>query len=357
MKILLIKTSSLGDVIHALPALTDALRAVPELKVDWVVEERFADIPSWHPAVNKIIPVAIRRWRKKLYKKQTWREIKTAISVLRKEKYDLIIDAQGLMKAVWISWFVKAKTCGYAFGCARDSVAPLFYNKKFKLTLEDHAVERIRKLFSGALNYHLPNSLPDKLPNYGVDKTRWQKSELINENYILFFHGTTWKNKHWPENYWASLINLLDKKNYKVKLSWGSEQEKLNSLKIVELSQVQNKVENKNVSLLPDLNVAGLLPYIASARAVVAVDTGLCHLAAALNIPTVALFGPTDPSKTGVTGPQQITLKTNFDCSPCLRRECDFKQKTQEWPACFESLKPELVLEKLLSLLEGVTNV
>lgn len=339
MKILLIKTSSLGDVIHTLPALTDAQKAIPDLKIDWVVEERFAAIPSWHPVVNKIIPVAIRKWRKKLFNKQTWSEVKAVISQLKSEKYDLIIDAQGLMKTIWLSWFVKAKTYGYALGCARDKVVPIFYNKKFKIGFEQHAVERMRKLFAGALNYQYASQPAD----YGIDKTQWQSAELLEQNYILFFHGTTWKNKHWPENYWIKLANLLQKKNYSVKLSWGSEQEKLNSEKIAS--------QCINTQLLPDLNIMGLLPYIASAKAIVAVDTGLGHLAAALNIPTIALFGPTDPSKTGIMGPKQLSLKSDFACAPCLKRECSYKQKSSEWPACFESVTPELVLEKLLPLL------
>lgn len=337
MKILLIKTSSLGDVIHTLPALTDALNNISDIQIDWVIEERFAAIPSWHPAVNKIIPVAIRRWRKNIFSLKTWSEIKKVIAILKSEKYDLIIDAQGLMKTIWLSWFVKSKTHGYSLGCARDSVVPLFYAKKYKITFDYHAVERIRKLFSYALNYNLPKCLAD----YGVDKAKWQLPELVDENYILFFHGTTWENKHWPESYWIKLANLLNKKKFQVKLSWGSEREKNNS------QNIADNCEASKTKLLPDLDVMGLLPYIASAKAVVAVDTGLCHLAAALNIPTVALFGPTDPCKTGITGPQQLSLKSDFSCAPCLKRECSFKQKSEEWPACFESITPEKVLEKL----------
>ena len=339
MKVLLIKTSSLGDVIHTLPALTDALRAIPGLKVDWVIEKGFAAIPGWHPAVDKIIPVAIRYWRKNIFKGETWREIRNVISGLRAEKYDLIIDAQGLIKTAWLAWFVKAKTHGYALGCARDKVVPIFYQHQYKITFEHHAITRMRKLFSQALNY----TFDDNLPSYGVNKANWQTAKLPCENYILFLHNTTWKNKHWPETYWIKLAALLKEKNYKIKLSWGSEQERINSQKIAN--------QCCHAELLPDLNVEGLLPYIANAKAVVSVDTGLGHLAAALNIPTVALFGPTDPDKTGIMGPRQLSLKSDFSCAPCLSRECRYRGKTAEWPACFESITPALVLKKLMDLL------
>src|SRR5690606_25930092 len=130
LRVLLIKTSSLGDVIHALPALTDAARAIPGIKFDWVVEEGFAEIPSWHPAVDKVIPVAIRRWRKSLWKTITSGEWKRFKQSVRANKYDLVIDAQGLLKSAWLTRYVKAPVAGLDKTSAREPMAARFYDRK-----------------------------------------------------------------------------------------------------------------------------------------------------------------------------------------------------------------------------------
>ena len=126
MRVLVIKTSSLGDVIHALPALTDAARAIPGIRFDWVVEEGFAEIPTWHPAVDKVIPVAIRRWRKNLwqtFKSGEWRRFKQRI---QSTKYDLVIDAQGLLKSAWLTRYVRAPVAGFDKNSAREPIAARF---------------------------------------------------------------------------------------------------------------------------------------------------------------------------------------------------------------------------------------
>jgi heptosyltransferase I len=335
MKVLIIKTSSMGDIIHSLPALTDAKEAIPNIQFDWVVEERFQIIPAWHPAVDKVIPVAIRRWRKSVFSKQTRVEMKAFFKNLRETNYDLVIDAQGLLKAAWIVKKVKAPSCGLNFKSVRESLSSLFYNRCVFVRKKQHAVERIRQLFSQALYYSYPVGMAD----YAVDKEKWQTPQ---KPYVLFFHGTTWANKHWPIAYWKSLASMLRQQGMAVKLSWGSDDER-------EASQViADDVEG--IDILPDLNVEGLMPVIANAKAVVAVDTGLGHLAAALNIPTVALFGPTDPEKTGLMGEKQVNLVADFSCAPCLKRECGFRGESPVWPACFATVTPERVMAQLKQL-------
>jgi heptosyltransferase-1 len=327
----------MGDVIHTLPALTDAMRSIPGIVFDWVVEERFQAIPQWHPAVDRVIPITLRRWKKN----KNFNPIKifSAIKTLRKTlnaySYDLVIDAQGLVKSALMTCLVKAPSAGYQKNCIREKCASIFYKKKYDVTWNQHAVERIRHLFSQALYYPRPNTMAD----YGVDKSRWLRPQ--SKATVLFFHGTTWLNKHWPENYWKQLIQLLNQHQFAVKLSWGNKEEFERSVRLARYGDVE---------VLPDLTINGLVPVIANATAVVAVDTGLCHLAAALNIPTIALFGPTDPQKTGIMGEKQLNLAANFACAPCLRRQCDYAEKTEEWPACFMTISPKLVMEKLMEM-------
>lgn len=166
MRVLIVKVSSLGDVIHTLPAVTDAYRAKRGLRFDWVVEEAFAEIPSWHPAVDKVIPVAFRRWRKNLVK--TWRsgEFGAFKSNLQKEYYDLIIDAQGLIKSGIISRMSRGLTVGMSNHTIREPMASLFYNVLYTVPWQQHAVERIRDLFSRTFNY----TIDQKTCDYGIDR-------------------------------------------------------------------------------------------------------------------------------------------------------------------------------------------
>lgn len=327
----------MGDVIHTLPALTDAMRAIPGIRFDWVVEERFQAIPKWHPAVDRVIPIKLRQWKKnkKYHLFNIFKSLKQFREILNQTSYDLIIDAQGLMKSALITCFVRAPSVGYDKNSIREKWASIFYRKKISVSWQQHAVERIRQLFSEALYYPRPMTMAD----YGVNKTFWLDESV--EPYVLFFHGTTWANKHWPENYWKVLIQLLNKQQLNIKLAWGTREEYERSLHLAQ----QGKAD-----ILPDLTIEELAPVIANAVAVVAVDTGLCHLASALNIPTVALFGPTDPEKTGLMGEKQINLTANFPCAPCLKRQCHFSGASAEWPACFTTLPPHLVMDKLLMI-------
>lgn len=343
----MVKTSSLGDVIHALPALTDAARAIPGITFDWVVEEGFAEIPTWHPAVGKVIPVAIRRWRKNIWqtiKSGEWRRFKQS---LRAEKYDLVIDAQGLVKSAWLTRYVNAPVAGLDKNSAREPLASRFYQRRLAVARGQHAVERLRQLFAVALGYDLPKGLGD----YGLDVERLIELPR-NKPYVLFLHGTTWDTKHWPEVYWRDLALRMADKGVEVRLPWGNPAEKARA------ERIANGLSNAVV--LPKLNLAGVARVLASASACVAVDTGLGHLAAALDVPTISLFGPTNPGLTGAYGKVQIHLASDFPCAPCLQKKCTYQPTAQdqqrfdlknEWPLCFTRLNPERVASRLSTLL------
>lgn len=330
MKILLIKMSSLGDVIHTLPALTDAQNAIPEIEFHWVIEERFQSVARWHPAVSKVFPIALRRWRKSWFSKKTRAEEKAFKENIQHEHYDLVIDAQGLLKSALVARMVNAEKSGYSFKSAREPLASLFYQKRFRVSWRLHAIERIRFLFSKALYYPYPESDPDG----GVCL-----DDGGEKNYLLFFHGTTWENKHWPEKYWVRLAEIALRHGYRVRLAWGSKEELARCERI---KQATMKSE-----VIDDCDIDGIAKEISGARAVVAVDTGLGHLAAALKIPTFVLFGPTDPERNGVLGSRNLNLQVEFPCAPCLKRTCTYKGEHSVEPPCFGSLPPELVWQRL----------
>lgn len=224
MRVLVVKTSSLGDVIHALPAVTDAGQCIPGVEFDWVVEAPFAEIPSWHPLVKNVIPVALRRWRKNPIKtigSQEWRDFRQQ---LRSHHYDKIIDAQGLIKSAFLTIQAKGERCGLDRQSVRESLASFVYQKKIKVSRDLPAVTRVRQLFAKVLGY----SVPDSVADYGLDKSALLGAGNSKESKqpIIFFHGTTWDTKHWPENFWRKLAEQVSNAGHEVLLPWGNEAEK-----------------------------------------------------------------------------------------------------------------------------------
>ena len=340
MRVLIVKTSSLGDVIHTLPALTDAAAAIPDIQFDWVIEENFAEVPAWHPPVNQIIPVALRRWRKQPWQAYHRGEVKKFIQRLRATHYDKIIDAQGLLKSALLTRLAKGERYGLAWDSAREPLASLIYQQKCEVAKGRHAIARVRELFAKALHYPVSESPPHS----GIDSARLPKYPL--NNYLVFLHGTTWANKHWPEEYWQQLAQQVVAKGGHILLPWGNAAEQERASRIAALSA--------NITVLPKMTLTEIAGVLAHAKAVVSVDTGLSHLAAALAVPTIGLYGPTNPALTGSYGPGQLHLAADFPCAPCLKRQCHYQQPSEIRPACFSQITPARVWHSLNEILKPV---
>ena len=299
MKVCVIKTSSMGDVIHTLPALTDAQKAILSLSIDWVVEENFAEIPRWHSTVNRVLPIALRRWRKSPFSIQTRNEWKNYRTLLQAENYDAIIDAQGLIKsALFAIRFAQGVKHGYDRQSIREPLASFFYDKKYAISYQQHAVERIRQLFAQSLGYELPQVQGD----YGI--ARHFLNQTSEKNYVVFIHSTTRADKHWKESEWQKLIEKITAlSDCEIRLPWGNELEKARAER---LAQVDSKV-----IVLPKLTLTELAEQLANAQAVVSVDTGLAHLTAALDKPNITLYGSTDPKLIGCYGKNQYYLSAS----------------------------------------------
>lgn len=327
MKVLIVKTSSMGDVIHTLPALTDAAKAFPGITFDWVVEEAFQEIPRWHPNVDKVIPVAIRRWRKSIFKTLKSGEWSDYKAELKQSSYDAVIDAQGLIKSAFL---VTRLANGPKFGLdkqsAKEPIASSFYNTPITVAKNQHAVERVRQLFASALGYELEGR-----GDFAIHQHF--SCEENSGRYLVFQHSTTRFDKHWPEQYWEQLIETACANGWQIKLPWGNPTEKERAER---LAAVHSAAE-----VLPKLSLSEIANVLAGATACVSVDTGLSHLAAALDRPNVILFGPTDPGLVGGYGKDQYCLQASD--YPAIDSAIE--------PAVFASLTPEIVWRQLAAII------
>jgi len=288
LRILLVKTSSLGDVLHNLPVVTDIVLHYPSAQIDWLVEESFADLPRLHPAVNDIIPVALRRWRGRLLSTVTWHEVKAFRAMLAAQYYDFAIDTQGLLKSALLMRGVQGLRCGFDRHSAREPLASILYQNKYSVPSGQHAVERNRQLVAQALGYTVDGHADYGIHTPSIEHFAW----LEQGTYAVLLHATSRADKLWDESNWIALGQYLHQKGIRSVLPWGSESEKLRSLRLA--ATIPDSITPPRLSLYEAAALLG------GAHAVMGVDTGLAHLAAALNVPTIGIYTSTDPALTGL---------------------------------------------------------
>jgi heptosyltransferase-1 len=283
--ILLIKTSSLGDVVHSLPVVSDIRSRFPRARIDWVVEEAYRDIVGMHPGVHRAIPVALRRWRGNVLKPAHWREFGLFRRALSGMRYDCVIDTQGLVKSALLAQAASGTRHGYAGSSAREPLAASSTTSHPRSAARLHAVVRNRRLAAMALGYEVPAVLDSASP---LPRCRTDRACP----YCTLLHATSRADKLWPEPAWERLGNELARQGYAAILPWGDAAERARSERIAHALP--------QAIVPPALGILGAAALLAQARAVIGVDTGLTHLAAALGRPVVALYCGTDPGLTGV---------------------------------------------------------
>jgi heptosyltransferase-1 len=325
MKLLLVKTSSMGDVIHTFPAVTDALAAKPGVAIDWLVEKPFAPIARLNPGIGAVIEVETRRWRKAPFSGET----RAATAVLRRrlqgERYDLVLDAQGLLKSLWLARLAAAPIAGYDRRSAREGLASLFYRKRFPVARDEHAITRTRLLFGAALGYH-PDL--DRL-DYGLP------AASANGTDAFLLHGTSWETKRWPTASWIEAARGLVARGFSPLTTFSEETERQVASAIA-AAVPQTRIIEKT-------GLGEIASHLASARLAIGVDTGLTHLAAAFGLPTVALYTATRIGLTGALGVRTVALSAVAD---------DDRQAVKRHaPAYAGAISPEKVLETVDGLL------
>jgi heptosyltransferase I len=291
LKVLLIKISSLGDIVHNLPVASDIRSRFPDARIDWAVEEPYAPLVGLHPSVARIIPVAIRRWRTRPLATSTWSEIGELRRLFRKEQYDAVIDTQGLIKSALLARAAHGRRHGYDAASAREGLAARFYDVTHHVGWDLHAVVRNRLLAGSALGYR-----PETPADYGI--RAHGSGAGPHPRYAVLLHATSRADKLWPVAHWVELGREIESRGMQCVLPWGTEEEQRRSRLIADA------LRDARVPARAPLAEAAKL--LAGAALVVGVDTGLTHLAAALDIPVVALFCGSDPAMTGVYGAPRV---------------------------------------------------
>ncbi|MEO1198103.1 MAG: lipopolysaccharide heptosyltransferase I [Pseudomonadota bacterium] len=294
---LIVKTSSLGDVVHMMPAIADMRAARPDFNVTWVIEEGFAPLVRLHPGVDVCIPVAMRRWRRGLVNSTTWHEIGAIRSHLGGQAFDAIIDTQGLLKSALFARMARGPRHGYDWRSAREPLSSLFYQHRHIVTRSQHAIDRNRALVAAALGYPLSEAW-----SYGLSTVSAKQPAALarGERYAIVLHGTAQPRKLWPDAHWRHIISHVADRGLIPVLPWGTDAEHERSLLLTE--------GRSETVVLPRMALDALARVIAGADLVVSVDTGLAHLAAALERPLVSIFGPTRPNLVRPRGSGYVSL-------------------------------------------------
>ncbi len=353
MKILVVRLSSLGDILHLFPAISDLRGCFPDAEIHWLVEPAFAEMAGWHQAVNKVIAVPLRRHKKSWWKiPQLLRGLKRQLGA---ENYVLVLDAQGLLKSALLARLAGADIYGFDKDSARESLAARFYKKTARVAPGLHVIEKNRQLVAQLFGADIRQPA-----DFGLDAFRRRQmasglpehlKSLIELPSIVLLHGTTWNSKYWPESSWLELVRLLTRQGWRCLLPWGNEEERQRALRLACVPQAL---------VLPGLSLTDLVSLLLHAQGFVSVETGIGHLAAVLNVPGIMLHGPTDPNYSGIPGKSCLHLTSGLDCSPCFKRDCPLLsppplagEGVNKIPPCQQKITAQSVYQQCLEQFSG----
>jgi heptosyltransferase-1 len=289
--VLIVKTSSMGDVVHALPAMSDVARYRPGTQIDWVVEEPFAEIPRLHRDVANVIPIGLRRWRSQLYAPSTWAQIRTARRALREARYDRILDLQGLVKSAWVARWGRSPIAGPCGRSARERAASWFYDQRISVAPNLHAIDRNRLLAAQAFGYEVDTAL-----DFGIRVPQVATADLRPwigvQRFVLLLTNASRDTKLWPDENWRAIEGWLAEQGLASVLVWGNERERAATLR--------RAAPMHSARVAPPAGLETLAAVCARATLVIGLDTGLTHWAAAVGAPTVGIFCDYDPAQVGL---------------------------------------------------------
>lgn len=282
----------MGDVVHAMPVVNDIRRQRGDALIHWLVEAPFAAIPQLHPGVQRVLPMAWRKWRGKLFDAATWRAMGALRAELRGARYDAVLDLQGLLKSALWARQAGAPVWGYDRLSLREPLACRLYARTAAVPRALHAVERCRRLAAAHLGYALPAGAPDfglRAPSGG-----WAPRSA---RYAVLIPNASRPEKLWPERHWVAVGNRLRERGWLPIVLWGRDDEQTLAERIA--AGVDGDVP-------PFLKVGEMAAVLAGAQQIVGLDTGFTHLAAAFGRPTIGIYCDHEPGLAGITGPGPV---------------------------------------------------
>ncbi len=282
---LIIRPSSLGDIVHALPIVHDLAHHCPGIVIDWVAEEPFAGLIALNHGVRRVIPVALRRWRHHLRSRATWREFGAFRRQLIADRYTAVIDLQEQVKGALLAWLARGPVHGPDRASIREPAATVAYRRRYRIDPEQHLIDRCRQLAGAAFGFE-----PEGPPLF--DLVPPPMHDAPSSRYAVFLHASSREDKLWPQANWRVLIEHFNRAGFTVVLPWGSAEESARSTELA--------AGSTSTLVPPHRSLPRMAALLASADLVCGVDTGLTHLAAALNVPTISIFVATDPRLAGV---------------------------------------------------------
>lgn len=326
LKILIVKPSSLGDVVHSLPFLDALSRRFPDAKIDWVIARGLEDILEGHPMIHRLWVIDKDTWKSIRNARDTIREVTLLFRQLKSQAYDVVVDLQGLLRSGLITR-ATGSPVRIGFREAREG-STMFYTHRVAGGKAIHAVDRYLKIAE-----HLGCSLSDvcfPFPPIENASSRClhRSSFTADDTFAVLVPGARWITKRWPPEKFARVASLLPIRTVVI----GSRSDQKIADRIVSLSR------GKATSFAGMTNLKELIGILKRARFVLSNDSGPMHIAAALGVPVVALFGPTDPQRTGPYGQGHVIVRAETSCAPCFRRTCADM-------ACMGKIMPEDVLE------------
>lgn len=350
MRILIIKTSSLGDIIHALPVLEYLRQVEPTASIDWVVDEAFVDLVSGNPLINRVLLVAFRSWKKAPFSWHTWQEIVSLIKSLRQERYDLIFDLQGNLKSGLVCAFGRAPVkVGFSKANQQECLNGFFTNRKVNFLPSDkNAVQRYLRIVSNSFSIPLESFEPSSDIYTSPDDNACAQQMIgavKGRPLILFHNGTTWATKLWHAEGWKQLAGtlLLRYKQAVILLSWGNAEEHALA------EEIAGHIGSRAV-VLGKMSLKQFVAVLKRVNLVAGGDTGPIHLAAAVGTPTVSFYRCTDGSLNGPLGSHHIVVQSPLSCTKCLRKSCE---KDDE---CRHSISVDAMMDAVLTVMRKGRN-
>jgi len=345
MKVLIIKTSALGDVVHALPVIDYLQQVSPGVQIDWVVEEAFLPVLEHNPGLGRIHAVRTKKWRKAPFSRETRTDLRALREALRAGSYDLVFDIQGNLKSGLIAWLSGAgERIGFSTEVLQEKLNRLFTTRRIPFRELDRQVgERYLRVVSAPFGRDYPGmELDGNIYSASGDEEAAERylAELPPGLLFMFQVGTTWSTKLWYPEGWIELGRRILERypGSTILVNWGSPEEQALGERIV-------REVGASVRLLPWLRIRELIPVIRRVDLLIGGDTGPLYLAAAVGTATVSYYRATSAASYAPRGKRHRAIQAAMDCAGCQRTACSRDGE------CRASISPEILFDALTELI------